>query len=66
MGRLQPLRDTHPQFSTLKTQTFHEFKVENWKLAPNGSGKIVRSHPEVKLAVAVLALAWWFQHFTVS
>ncbi|TEB31281.1 hypothetical protein FA13DRAFT_1732737 [Coprinellus micaceus] len=57
--RTQPLHDTHPQFSTLKTSTFYEFKVENWKPAPNGSGKLIRPYPETTLALVVLALAWW-------
>jgi hypothetical protein len=64
--RTQPLHDTHPQFSTLKTSTFYEFKVENWKPAPNGSGKLIRPYPETTLALVVLALAWWVQSFSVS
>lgn len=61
MQRVQPLRDTHPQFSTFKTPSYHEFKLENWKLAGDGSGKVIRPHPELYLALGIPVLAWLYQ-----
>ncbi|KAJ3735438.1 hypothetical protein DFJ43DRAFT_991260 [Lentinula guzmanii] len=41
MQRLRPLQ-TNPEFSILHTDSFHEYRVENWHLARDGSGTVVR------------------------
>ncbi|KAJ3827273.1 hypothetical protein F5878DRAFT_537480 [Lentinula raphanica] len=41
MQRLQPLQ-THPEFSIFHTGSSHEYRVENWHLARNGSGVVIR------------------------
>lgn len=38
----RPLLDTHPEFSVIEWPTFHEYRVENWRLARDGSGRIIR------------------------
>ncbi|KAJ3812360.1 hypothetical protein F5876DRAFT_37639 [Lentinula aff. lateritia] len=41
MQRLHPLQ-TNPEFSILRTDHFHEYRVENWHLARDGSGSVIR------------------------
>ncbi|KAJ4488064.1 hypothetical protein J3R30DRAFT_3433051 [Lentinula aciculospora] len=41
MQRLHPLQ-TNPEFSILRTSYFREYRVENWHLARDGSGSVVR------------------------
>ncbi|KAE9399254.1 hypothetical protein BT96DRAFT_882194 [Gymnopus androsaceus JB14] len=41
MHRFQPL-PTNPEFSILRSSSFHEYRVENWHLARDGSGSIIR------------------------
>ncbi|KAG7097075.1 hypothetical protein E1B28_004461 [Marasmius oreades] len=36
------LSSTNPEFSALRFPTFTEFKVENWRLSRDGTGKIVK------------------------
>ncbi|KAF9069863.1 hypothetical protein BDP27DRAFT_1293210 [Rhodocollybia butyracea] len=42
MQRLHPLQ-TNPEFSILRSASFHEYRVENWHLARDGSGSVVRN-----------------------
>ncbi|KAF9263509.1 hypothetical protein L218DRAFT_927142 [Marasmius fiardii PR-910] len=42
MQRSTLLSSTNPEFSVLYFPTFTEFRVENWRLARDGTGKIVR------------------------
>ncbi|KAI6103608.1 hypothetical protein F5141DRAFT_216969 [Pisolithus sp. B1] len=42
MRSTRPLRDTHPEFLVIEWPTFHEYRVENWRLARDGSGRIIR------------------------
>lgn len=42
MRQTRPLPDTHPEFSVIEWPTFHEYRVENWRLARDGSGRIIR------------------------
>lgn len=42
MKRIRPIPDTHPQFSVLDLPGYREYRVENWHLARDGSGRIIR------------------------
>ncbi|KAI6008069.1 hypothetical protein EDC04DRAFT_3123178 [Pisolithus marmoratus] len=42
MRQTRPLPDTHPEFLVIEWPTFHEYRVENWRLARDGSGRIIR------------------------
>ncbi|KAI6104377.1 hypothetical protein F5141DRAFT_188233 [Pisolithus sp. B1] len=42
MRSTRPLRDTHPEFLVIEWPTFREYRVENWRLARDGSGRIIR------------------------
>ena len=42
MRRIRPIPDTHPQFSVLDLPGYREYRVENWHLARDGSGRIIR------------------------
>ncbi|KAJ8086497.1 hypothetical protein PM082_005320 [Marasmius tenuissimus] len=42
MKRFHPLPSTNPEFSVLRSSAFTEFRVENWRLKRDGSGKVVR------------------------
>ncbi|KIJ59198.1 hypothetical protein HYDPIDRAFT_101125 [Hydnomerulius pinastri MD-312] len=42
MRQTRPLLDLHPEFSVIEWPGFSEYRVENWRLARNGSGKIIR------------------------
>ncbi|KAF9242091.1 hypothetical protein BU15DRAFT_73019 [Melanogaster broomeanus] len=42
MRQTRPLPDTHPEFSVIEWPGFCEYRVENWRLARNGSGKVIR------------------------
>lgn len=41
MRQNRPLPDTHPEFSVIEWPSFREYKVENWRLARNGSGRVI-------------------------
>ncbi|KAG8221401.1 hypothetical protein J3R82DRAFT_1584 [Butyriboletus roseoflavus] len=38
----RPLPDTHPEFTVTRWQGFTEYRVEHWRLARDGSGRIAR------------------------
>ncbi|KAH7923527.1 hypothetical protein BV22DRAFT_578440 [Leucogyrophana mollusca] len=42
MRQTRPLPDTHPEFSFIEWPGFCEYRVENWRLARDGSGRIIR------------------------
>jgi len=42
MRQTRPLPDTHPEFSIIECPEFCEYRVENWRLARNGSGSVIR------------------------
>ncbi|KAH0826940.1 hypothetical protein J3R83DRAFT_4565 [Lanmaoa asiatica] len=42
MRQTRPLPDTHPEFTVLYWPGFTEYRVEHWRLARDGSGRIVR------------------------
>ncbi|OAX43571.1 hypothetical protein K503DRAFT_125953 [Rhizopogon vinicolor AM-OR11-026] len=41
MQRTRPLPDIHPELSVTEWPSFREYRVENWRLARDGSGSIV-------------------------
>jgi len=41
MRHTRPLPHTHPEFSIIEYSGFCEYRVENWRLARDGSGRIV-------------------------
>ncbi|KAF4576474.1 hypothetical protein EYR40_000713 [Pleurotus pulmonarius] len=43
MNIYRPLASTHPQFTVLEFPGFKEYRVENWRLSRNGSGKVVHA-----------------------
>ena len=62
MKRSQPLPDTHPEFSVLEYPNFREYRVENWHLARDGSGRVIR-HTSAWgwrdiFAAAILSFIW--------
>ena len=42
MHRTRPLPDTHPEFNVIHWPGFTEYRVEHWRLARDGSGRVVR------------------------
>ncbi|KAG6330354.1 hypothetical protein ID866_8736 [Astraeus odoratus] len=43
MRQTRPLPDTHPEFSVIEWPGFREYRVENWRLARDGSGRVIRN-----------------------
>ncbi|KAL4076918.1 hypothetical protein V8B97DRAFT_2021604 [Scleroderma yunnanense] len=43
MRRNRPLPATHPEFSVIEWPGFCEYRVENWRLARDGSGRVIRN-----------------------
>ena len=37
-----PLPDTNPEFTLRECPNWREYRVENWRLARDGSGRIIR------------------------
>ncbi|KAI0692385.1 hypothetical protein BC835DRAFT_1416591 [Cytidiella melzeri] len=60
MQHTRPLRD-HPQFTVRKYTGHREYRVENWRLARDGSGKILKSYgwTWLDLLVPVLVAILW-------
>lgn len=61
MHRSQPLLDTHPEFTILDRQGSREFRVENWRLARDGSKRRLKFYGWTWLDGAfpiVLAVLW--------
>ncbi|KII88622.1 hypothetical protein PLICRDRAFT_41813 [Plicaturopsis crispa FD-325 SS-3] len=62
MQLLRPLPDTNPEFCILQCPGYREYRVENWHLARDGSGRVVRgtSGWSWKEAIfpAIVSLAW--------
>lgn len=42
MQRTRPLPDCHPELSVIEWPSFREYRIENWRLARDGSGNIAR------------------------
>ncbi|KAG2147076.1 hypothetical protein BD769DRAFT_1346029 [Suillus cothurnatus] len=42
MQQTRSLPDCHPELSVTEWPSFREYRVENWRLARNGSGNVVR------------------------
>lgn len=42
MQQTRPLPDCHPELSVTEWPSFREYRVENWRLARDGSGNVVR------------------------
>jgi len=62
MRRTRPLPDTHPELSVIEWPSFREYRVENWRLARDGSGNIVRgatSWAWIDLCLPVLLSFIW-------
>jgi hypothetical protein len=61
MRRVRPIPDTHPQFSVLDLPGYREYRVENWHLARDGSGRIIRgtSYPLwLSILSLCMSIAW--------
>jgi len=61
MKRIHPIPDTHPQFSVLDLPGYREYRVENWHLARDGSGRIIRgtSYPlRWSILSLCVSIAW--------
>jgi phosphatidylinositol N-acetylglucosaminyltransferase subunit H len=43
MQHIRPLQD-HPQFSVRSDKGYREYRVENWRLARDGSGRVIKSY----------------------
>ncbi|KAI0319367.1 hypothetical protein OF83DRAFT_1055103 [Amylostereum chailletii] len=57
MRRTRPLPETHPEFLILETSGLcREYRVENWHLACDGSGKIISSTVQLSWTDALIAL----------
>ncbi|KAF8552896.1 hypothetical protein OG21DRAFT_1510886 [Imleria badia] len=64
MRQTRPLPDTHPEFTVLYWPGFTECRVEHWRLARDGSGRVVRgtcvwSWVDVCVVVVAVLLAWF-------
>ncbi|KAF8126034.1 hypothetical protein EV363DRAFT_1349578 [Boletus edulis] len=61
MRQTRPLPDTHPELTVLCWPGFTEYRVENWRLARDGSGRVVRGSYAwswVDVGVVVLGIVW--------
>lgn len=62
MPRTQPLPSTHPQFSIIDYPSCREYRVENWYLARDGSGRVIKGTSLwtwwEAVVSAVLSLFW--------
>lgn len=62
MRRTLPLPQTNPEFSVLDSSSFREYKVENWRLARDGSQRIIKGAKgltwKFALILAVLSFVW--------
>ena len=66
MRQTRPLPDTHPEFTVTHWQGFTEYRVEHWRLARDGTGRIVRGtcvwswvDAGVLVLLLVVLLAWF-------
>ncbi|EGN95382.1 hypothetical protein SERLA73DRAFT_186323 [Serpula lacrymans var. lacrymans S7.3] len=65
MRRTCPLPDTHPEFSIIEWPGFWEYRVENWHLARDGSGRVINGAKTWTWFDSVLPLALSFVWLTV-
>ena len=61
MRRSRPLPDSYPEFSILEYPGFREYRVENWRLARDGS-RAARKASYLRwrdvITVTLLSLVW--------
>ncbi|KIL69648.1 hypothetical protein M378DRAFT_69222 [Amanita muscaria Koide BX008] len=57
MQRSWPLAATNPEFSLVECPGYHEYRIENWRLARDGSGKVINGVSSLSWVDASLALA---------
>lgn len=62
MRRRHPLPDTNPELTVLELPGFCEYRVENWRLARDGSGRVVKGISgwtwRESIAIVILGLLW--------
>lgn len=62
MKRTKPLPDTHPELTILESAGYREYRIQNWRLARDGSGRIISGHKlwcwTDTLVSILLALLW--------
>ena len=61
MRRRPSISNAHPQYRIIKYSEFTEHRIENWYLARDGSGRIIRHDSWTILdaiLVAIIALLW--------
>jgi len=62
MQRRRLLPDTHPELTVLELPGFCEYRVENWHLARDGSGRVVNGTSgwtwRESVAVLILGVVW--------
>lgn len=44
MKRSKPLPDTHPELTVLESPGYREYRIQNWRLARDGSGRVIAGH----------------------
>lgn len=64
MQRSHPLQSTNPEYSLLESPGRYEFRVENWHLARDGSGRIIKGATSLNVfdAVMVVIFVWAWPH----
>ncbi|TFK76558.1 hypothetical protein BDN72DRAFT_923582 [Pluteus cervinus] len=62
MKQSRPLPVTHPEYSVLEFPGYYEYRIENWHLARDGSGRVIRGARGLSLmdafVVGLLAILW--------
>ena len=60
MQQTRPLQD-HPEFSVRRSPSHTEYRVENWRIARDGSGRVLRFYgwSWFDYAVPVFLAAFW-------
>lgn len=44
MQHARPLLQVHPEFSIRRCPSYTEYRVENWRIARDGSGRVLKFH----------------------
>jgi phosphatidylinositol N-acetylglucosaminyltransferase subunit H len=62
MQRRRLLPDTHPELTVLELPGFCEYRVENWHIARDGSGRVVKGTSgwtwRESIAILILGIVW--------
>ncbi|PFH50681.1 hypothetical protein AMATHDRAFT_144517 [Amanita thiersii Skay4041] len=66
MQRSWPLQTTNPEYSVLRHSGYREYKVENWYLARDGSGRVVHGTSNLTVFDAVLVAGLSFLWLKVT